>query len=311
MRAKSRIRLNKAEMRNETRKKRRRDRVCGLAGFSMLLVFGAVLLLIRELRKHASWHPATRPSASGLGSFFHRDRPGLVMPTNPERDTIVLYRIIGNDLPPRHSPRQTLTNLRFLLEHENDFASLPPLPALYDPDAADRLFNKNVDAQERWGPAGAEAGLPVEKFYVLNRLANVTQIESVRSLLHTFGIDDHHILEVSFEWDEYNQLGWRWDTAVGWGEGMEAVWGVGRGEGDHEEMRDKAMAIPREAEVVAAKEGTVVEGMVGEQARDEAWLKRKEAMARLRALDFTYHEKNLYAMNNVSFPSRSSVPLRR
>lgn len=297
-RAKSRLRSNKVELRKETRKKRRRDRVCGLAGIAMLLVVGVVVLLVRQLRKPASWHPSPRHGQSGSAfGFFKKQRPGLVMPSSPERDTIVLYRIIGNDLPPRHSPRQTLTNLRFLLENENDFGSLPPLPALLDPEEADKALGKVPDG-ERWGPAGLEAGLPVEKFYVLNRLANVTQIESVRSLLRSFGVDEHHILDVSFEWDEYNQLGWRWDEAVGWADGMEAVWGVGRGEGDHVDAAMKANSIPREADA-AALEGTVVEAEVGEAARDEAWLKRKEAMARLRALDFTYHQKNLYAMNNV------------
>lgn len=33
----------------------------------------------------------------------------------------VLYRIIGNDLPPRHARGQSLQNLRFILDHEADF----------------------------------------------------------------------------------------------------------------------------------------------------------------------------------------------
>ena len=31
----------------------------------------------------------------------------------------VLYRIIGNDLPPRHESGQSLRNLKFILEHES------------------------------------------------------------------------------------------------------------------------------------------------------------------------------------------------
>ena len=38
--------------------------------------------------------------------------------------TFFLYRILGNDLPPRHGSRQTLENLRFLLDHEPDFPDL-------------------------------------------------------------------------------------------------------------------------------------------------------------------------------------------
>jgi len=36
-------------------------------------------------------------------------------------NTFVLYRILGNDLPPRHRPGQTLTNLNFIIENEQDF----------------------------------------------------------------------------------------------------------------------------------------------------------------------------------------------
>lgn len=36
-------------------------------------------------------------------------------------DTFILYRIIGNDLYPRHKKGQSRTNLRFILENETDF----------------------------------------------------------------------------------------------------------------------------------------------------------------------------------------------
>jgi len=36
---------------------------------------------------------------------------------------IGIYRILGNDLPPRHSPLQTLSNLQFILENEQEFES--------------------------------------------------------------------------------------------------------------------------------------------------------------------------------------------
>lgn len=39
-------------------------------------------------------------------------------------NTFILYRILGNDLPPRHGSRQTLENLRFLLDHEPEFPDL-------------------------------------------------------------------------------------------------------------------------------------------------------------------------------------------
>jgi len=42
----------------------------------------------------------------------------LHSPLAGETDTFVLYRIIGNDLPPRHRSGQSLANLRFILENE-------------------------------------------------------------------------------------------------------------------------------------------------------------------------------------------------
>ncbi|CAG8718824.1 7225_t:CDS:2, partial [Racocetra fulgida] len=39
------------------------------------------------------------------------------------RDKIILYRILGNDLPPRHKAGQTLRNVKFILEHEFEFSN--------------------------------------------------------------------------------------------------------------------------------------------------------------------------------------------
>ncbi|CAG8502516.1 9268_t:CDS:2 [Dentiscutata erythropus] len=45
----------------------------------------------------------------------------LISPRANIKGQILLYRILGNDLPPRHKPGQTLKNLRFILEHESEF----------------------------------------------------------------------------------------------------------------------------------------------------------------------------------------------
>ncbi|KGG50360.1 hypothetical protein DI09_74p20 [Mitosporidium daphniae] len=43
----------------------------------------------------------------------------------PNENIFAIYiRIIGNDLPPRHTHEQTILNLKFVLEHESDFSSL-------------------------------------------------------------------------------------------------------------------------------------------------------------------------------------------
>ncbi|KAG0347730.1 hypothetical protein BG004_007068, partial [Podila humilis] len=62
------------------------------------------------------------------GSFGHEsDIPGNEgTSAQPDKavvdpESIVLYRILGNDLPPRHRPGQTLSNVRFILEHEPEF----------------------------------------------------------------------------------------------------------------------------------------------------------------------------------------------
>ena len=41
-----------------------------------------------------------------------------------KKQTVALIRILGNDLPPRHSPNQTLTNVGFILEHEPSFPNV-------------------------------------------------------------------------------------------------------------------------------------------------------------------------------------------
>jgi hypothetical protein len=56
---------------------------------------------------------------------------------------VILYRILGNDLPPRHSPGQTLANLRHLLAHE------PPLPGLEKRWLLNRIVDPELESQLR------------------------------------------------------------------------------------------------------------------------------------------------------------------
>ncbi len=57
-----------------------------------------------------------------------------------EPDTFVLYRIIGNDLPPRHASGQSLANLRFVLAHE------PPLPGCEKRWIVNRITDPALEA---------------------------------------------------------------------------------------------------------------------------------------------------------------------
>jgi hypothetical protein len=56
-----------------------------------------------------------------------------------EEDTFVLYRIIGNDLPPRHQRGQSRNNVRFILENEPTLAGCEKR----------WVINRIVDARER------------------------------------------------------------------------------------------------------------------------------------------------------------------
>lgn len=80
-------------------------------------------------------------------------------------DTFVLYRIVGNDLTPRHAAGQSLENVRFILEHE------PELP----------------DCEKRW---------------ILNRITDPGQEERIIELLERHG---QPYLRIPFEAGEYRR----------------------------------------------------------------------------------------------------------
>jgi hypothetical protein len=86
-------------------------------------------------------------------------------------DTFVLYRIIGNDLPPRHQAGQTLENVRFVLEHE------PAYPGL-------------------------------EKRWVLNRIVDREVEQSVIELLDEY---QQPYLRIAFIEEEYREASWNFE----------------------------------------------------------------------------------------------------
>ena len=64
----------------------------------------------------------------------------------------ILYRILGNDLPPRYTPGQTLANLRFTLEHEEELPGLEKrwlLNRIVDPQVQDELHHTIEAAGQR------------------------------------------------------------------------------------------------------------------------------------------------------------------
>ncbi|KPQ13239.1 MAG: glycosyltransferase [Rhodobacteraceae bacterium HLUCCO18] len=83
-------------------------------------------------------------------------------------DTFVLYRVLGNDLPPRHEVGQTLANLRFMLDHE------PALEA----------------CEKRW---------------IVNRIVDPAQEAAIIALLEERG---QSYLRIPFDLEAYGRVGW-------------------------------------------------------------------------------------------------------
>lgn len=120
----------------------------------LLLAFGMILAELRRQR----W--ANLEMAESLGSVHqrleelmetvrHSDRHGrlrweyLSKGLHEVDDTFVLYRIIGNDLPPRHVEGQSIANLRFILDNEPEFPAVTKrwvLNRIVDPDTERRLM---------------------------------------------------------------------------------------------------------------------------------------------------------------------------
>ena len=121
---------------------------------------------------------ATRPAAVPVGPPTGRaDALGqaqweyLLSGTWDEPDSFILYRIIGNDLPPRHRIGQTRENVRFILENEPDLEG----------------------CEKRW---------------VVNRISDPEEEARVLTLLEEF---DAPYLRIPFELDALTRFGWRFD----------------------------------------------------------------------------------------------------
>ena len=122
-------------------------------------------------------------SASGNQSvpryYLHRDNPPKIdfdelqrefahNPLSKEKDTFVLYRIIGNDLVPRHKKGQSRDNLKFILDNEPELAQCT-------------------------------------KRFVVNRIVDSKEEEAVISLLQSAG---YGYLHLPFQWEAYQAVQW-------------------------------------------------------------------------------------------------------
>jgi hypothetical protein len=142
-------------------------RTSGLAYRSSSLVRRKAELLARRVL-HRLRHQARRPAQAS--------RPPLALATPsavpvPDRgDRFVLYRIVGNDLYPRHDAGQSLANLQFILEHEPELQG----------------------CEKRW---------------LLNRVRDPAKVELLITLLdrHGYGYD-----LIPFEPEAFAAVPWDW-----------------------------------------------------------------------------------------------------
>lgn len=116
------------------------------------------------------------PKAGGPAPLPPVDIPKLQArydrsPLRLERDNFVLYRIIGNDLYPRHRLGMSRANVQFILEHE------PPL----------------ADCEKRW---------------VVNRIVDPAEEHAIIDLLERYR---QSYLHLPFVHEDYARIGWDLD----------------------------------------------------------------------------------------------------
>ncbi|GAB5593547.1 hypothetical protein Unana1_08447 [Umbelopsis nana] len=179
-------------------------------GRLLLIVFGLLLIL-----SYLPFFSSSSPANTSLPPAYERppdQHPVKAFPpTDPStRDQIALYRIIGNDLPPRHKEGQTLSNLAFILKHERSFPN-------------------------------------TRKIFVLNRIVDPVNEAAIIRLLDEYKME---YIRAPFHEEDYTKMDFRLEDFP---------------ERDFLHS-DDYMHFSK--------------------------------VAKLRTLDYTYHDKNLYAMNN-------------
>ena len=135
-----------------------------------------------DLIEDADKTDALNHQKKGPVHFFHKSlststvnalkREYLQKRLDKERDSFVLYRIIGNDLDPRHKKGQSQENLRFILENEKPFEAC-------------------------------------EKRFIVNRIINPDEERSIVNLLNSFKVE---YAAIPFEREMYRQLGFDLET---------------------------------------------------------------------------------------------------
>jgi len=104
-----------------------------------------------------------------------------------------LFRILGNDLPPRHAPSQTLDNTAFMLKHEPAFRDCDKvwlLNRIYDPKWRDELIALLVREDQKF----YEIPFDPEVYKAIDskpgRLHYLTNVNAARNRCLDIGFDD-------------------------------------------------------------------------------------------------------------------------
>ena len=90
----------------------------------------------------------------------------------------ILYRIIGNDLPPRHTPGQTIANVQFILEQEPLFKSVERrwlLNRLVDPSYRSAV----IKLLERYQQAFEVIDFSLDRFKTLKKNDTAARLDEV------------------------------------------------------------------------------------------------------------------------------------
>ena len=110
--------------------------------------------------------PRKKPNLAALRAQFAESR------LDREPDTFVLYRIIGNDLYPRHAKGQSRENVRFILENEPNFDN----------------------CEKRW---------------IVNRIVDRAEEACIIRTLENQG---QPYLHIGFDWDQYRRIPWNFES---------------------------------------------------------------------------------------------------
>jgi hypothetical protein len=123
-------------------------------------------------------------------------------------DTFVLYRIIGNDLPPRHTFGQSRKNLAFILEHEPDLPACEKrfvVNRIVDPEeerAVLRLLKEAgcgyvripFDREDYRRKSWDIEGVPVEYAPWTERFAELSQAEQGHALMRLYRHKNNYVM---------------------------------------------------------------------------------------------------------------------